>query len=209
MNYNVGSWSFNSLRKFFGVPDGSELNVPDEFCTKAIKKYESLKTNTNLELRHLFFRKLGFVQQGYKYFIKSESQISSHLKKQSFVSSLLSKFYVRNINFQFRREKFNLYNKYLNSYNLLALQDIISPHSPYAYPFLPNKKVEKKIFWESNIYIPHIWKLTPGYSDFPHAYQLSDGLLSLPLDERMTLADCSYIIDFVLSICEKNEINRN
>ena len=71
-----GSWSFNSARKFFGVPDGAYLYGP-----KKIRQPKLVRATPNSD--HLINRMIGNQAESYRQFLEHETTLDYQLKSMS------------------------------------------------------------------------------------------------------------------------------
>ena len=74
-----GIWSFNSARKFFGVPDGAYLYSPFPIEVR-------FQRNTAIKYDHLIQRLLGNQERAYDLFLENEDSLNSDLKNISRLS---------------------------------------------------------------------------------------------------------------------------
>ena len=88
INNNEDIWSFNSARKFFGVPDGAYLYSPE------ILKND-FTINKDIEYHYLINRLIGKQELAYKQFIDYESGLDSEIKK----ISIFSNFFLSSIDY--------------------------------------------------------------------------------------------------------------
>ncbi|MBN3939339.1 hypothetical protein [Nostoc sp. NMS9] len=188
---NSKTWSFNSARKFFGVPDGAYLYTPYDIAV-------DYQRNTDLSCSYLFNRLLGKQKQAYQEFIEYEKGLNDEIKKISIVSEYL----LANIDYlniaQKRRYHFNYYHSIfeeINQFNLpLATNDI-----PYYYPLLVKNIIDRNLLYEQNIFIPILWKDTiqRGLEGFYFEQYLTQKLIALPIDHRYEIEDIDYVIESV------------
>ncbi|RCJ36074.1 hypothetical protein A6769_17340 [Nostoc punctiforme NIES-2108] len=185
---NSKSWSFNSARKFFGVPDGAYLYTPYDIPVD----YER---NTDLSCNHLLNRLLGKQKQAYQEFIEYEKGLDDKIKK----ISLISEYLLANIDYlnvaQKRRHHFNYYHLFfeeINQFNLPLATNAI----PYYYPLFVKNRIDKNLLYDQNIFIPILWKDTihRGMEGFDFEQDLTQKLLALPIDHRYEIDDLDYVI---------------
>jgi hypothetical protein len=188
---NSKIWSFNSARKFFGVPDGAYLYTPYHISVD----YER---NTNLNCNYLFNRLLGKQKQAYQEFIEYEKGLDDEIKK----ISILSEYLLANIDYQNiaqkRRYNFNYYHsmfKEINQFNLPLATNAIPSH----YPLFIKKRIDKNLLYNQNIFIPILWKDTMqrGLEGFDFEQDLTQKLIALPIDHRYEINDLDYVIGSV------------
>lgn len=185
------TWSFNSARKFFGVPDGGFLYGPD-------LRTKKLERNPFYQYSHLVEKKYGNQEDAYAKFIAYESQIRSDVYRISLISENVLRRVSMNEIKKKRKENFSIYFKAFAGNNLLRFEDI-SYETPFAYPLLLEKKVEKSILHQSGIYIPTLWNdpLQRPERKFNYERYLCERLLPLPLDQRYGEEDCQIVIKFI------------
>lgn len=183
---NGRSWYFNSTRKFFGVPDGSDLYAPDGFDLKDV--YSALPVNDNYITDHLVARFNGDTQRGYSYFQKNEMLNGGGAAKMSILTqSLLSSIDFEKV-MDVRRENFNYLHTHLKDSNRLSISNS-SSFVPFFFPYLPAHTIEKKKLWAENIFIPVLWNdclKRDNSIQFPVEKVLSNELLPIPVDQRYT-----------------------
>ena len=111
-------WSFNSARKFFGVPDGAFLYSPIDIDLNQI-----IIPNV-VFYKHLINRLIGKQDKAYKQFRFSENKIDFKIKNISDLSLKI----LKNVDYHKVKEKriknFNYLNKKLNGFNRLKLKKI-------------------------------------------------------------------------------------
>jgi len=188
------AWSFNSARKFFGVPDGSYLYSP--------KKLDfDLESNTSINCSHLINRLIGKQSQAYEEFKEYEKTITSEIK----LISVLSENLLQNINYQFaaerRKNNFKIYHASFNNINKLKI-DLNENCVPFAYPLLLDKELNKTIIHKKGIFIPTFWNdvLNRKQSGFEFEKGIVRKLLPLPVDQRYGEEECKIVIDSVKAI---------
>lgn len=138
---NDKSWFFNSCRKFFGVPDGSDMYVPAGY--DLLNEYEALAPNTGFLTDHLLLRFNGNTEKGYPFFQQNEVLNDSALFKMSKLSDHLLSHVQFSDTIQLRKRNFNYLHNKLKFTNLLDAGDPIEP-APVFYPYLPEQFIEKK-----------------------------------------------------------------
>lgn len=179
--------SFNSARKFFGVPDGGYLY--------GIKLNDVFPPNDNFIADHLFMRLDERQESAYKFFQENERIQNCDLK----MVSHLSKKILASIDYgsiaQKRIRNFKLFAEAFNAVNNIhsELEDQI----PFCYPFLPSATIQKEKLFDRNIFIPTLWKdvIERHNKDYVFENMVSLNLLPLPVDHRLSEEDVSRIID--------------
>lgn len=190
---NWNTWAFNSLRKYFGVPDGSILYTPDGSTLKRTHTYNLPKTE------HLKLRKNGAIDLGYKLYKESEEeQAISDKKMSNYSSEVLQHLNLKSIR-QRRIENFNYLVNALSKRNQLDLSINIKHDVPLCYPFWPKNPIPHAKFWNHGIYVPVFWKecLKRG-EKYKFESVLSAELIPLPVDHRYGKEEMKRMIEFIL-----------
>ncbi|MEJ7737938.1 MAG: hypothetical protein WKF97_10965 [Chitinophagaceae bacterium] len=194
---NDSSWFFNSCRKFFGVPDGSDLYVPAGY--DLLHGYDALADNTGFLTDHLIMRFNGDTEKGYPYFKQNEVLNDSALFKMSKLSACLLSHVDFNATIQVRKRNFNYLHDRLKSTNLLDVGDANDP-APVFYPYLPAQLFEKKKFWDKKLFVPVLWTdcINRKLSDqFQWEEKISNYLLPLPVDHRYGKSDMNNLLSLI------------
>jgi hypothetical protein len=193
------SWSFNSARKFFGVPDGGYLYGPND----ADHVYPPSVTG---DCAHLVSRMVCDDDVALEQYREHEARIGSDIRAMSPVSERL----LASVNFDAvrgaRRDNFAALHRRLGSRNQLAanLGDL-SHDVPMCYPFLPDVRVDREALWREGLFVPQFWpeiakRSSPG---FARERQLAERLLPLPVDHRYGTDDMALLCDRLLEILSK------
>ena len=186
--------TFYSPRKYFGVPDGGYLYT---------------NTSINIELdQAVSYDKFGHLlrridvgpEKGYKYFVENDNSLRGLpiLRMSNITLKLLRSFDYRRIadkrrkNFEYIHEKL----KYLNKLNISITGGII----PLAYPFHTDDNDLRKKLISNHIYVPQYW---PNVMDWvsPNSIEfgLTNCLVPLPIDQRISIEDIDRMIEFVVN----------
>ena len=192
-------WSFNSARKFFGVPDGGFLYSPEPV------KLNNLKRNTKIKIDHLVDRLIGNQEKSYTEFLANEKSITTDIEKMSLVSEYLLSVVDYKAVGERRRNNFEYYHRNLRNINLLtpAISKALISEIPFAYPLLLKQPVNIKILHKACIYVPTFWKDMLKRKDqekFPFEIMLLNNLLPLPIDHRYNTTDIKVVIDALSKI---------
>ncbi len=185
------SWSFNSVRKFFGVPDGAYLYGfgDDPVPVSGVACYG---------VDYLQRGAYGSDARAYRQFREHESLLSDQLLAMSEWTSKM----VRAVDYtgaaMRRRENFRFLERYLGERNLLRIV-LSGDDVPLYYPFLPRRPIRKHLI-ERGIYVPCIWpELTSRQGlDFVWERSLASDLCPLPVDQRYDAEIMSILIDEVI-----------
>jgi len=190
-----GIASFNSARKFFGVPDGGYLyggTGPDYAAP-----------NADIRCDHLIHRLLGKQSQAYAEYAAAEAAQGCDVQGMSVVSARLLDSVDYAAAAQKRRRNFGVYQDRLGSLNQFACS--MDPGAvPFCYPLLLKNAFPRERLFAQNIFVPTLWNEVRHriHQGFLFEKQLAQNLLPLPLDQRYDEADCLRVVDAVLEILE-------
>jgi hypothetical protein len=187
-------WSFNSARKFFGVPDGAYLYSPIEIKTQ-------FPRNKKVIYNHLIQRLNGKQKQAFQNFKKNENLLNSKLQNMSIISESM----LVNIDYEMiskkRKENFNYLNSVLKSSNFFKLPNRINS-TPLCYPYLPQRSIDRSKLHNLNLFIPTYWERNrfTVENKFQFEKHLIQNLLPLPIDQRYSKSDMDIIIESLKSV---------
>jgi hypothetical protein len=183
-------WTFNSTRKYFGVPDGAQLFGPTHF------NYEFQDAKNIPEYRHLLERVLGRADIAYQYFVSAEDSIQCSTLMMSELSTALMQSVPHAEYIDIRRENYSRLHELLAPLNQLS--DVVGfmPKAPFMYPFLPIHKMRHEELYARNIFAPILWKdcIRREVHGFEFEKQLAENLIPLPLDYRYSTADMQDLV---------------
>jgi hypothetical protein len=174
-----GGWSFNSARKFFGVPDGGFLYGP-------VTGIERLPPSASADCDHLLTRLAGDDQRAWDQFREHEMRIAIEPRAISAVSARLldgvdlSRARCR------RRSNFEVLHRRLASINTIARPLDIADQAPMCYPFLPAADVDRAALSRAGVFVPLLWPEIEERRDPGFAWErlIARRLLPLPIDQR-------------------------
>jgi hypothetical protein len=204
-----GGWSFNSARKFFGVPDGGYAYGPDMRPSERPRLAE-------VRYDHLVNRLLGRQDLAYEQYLQSEAHVTSEVWQISILSERL----LANVDYEAvsdqRRRNFAALDDAFGRQNALASR--LAPAAtdvPHCYPFLPNtlvapdsllmasdepQPVRWNQLWSRGLFVPRFWPEVverPRSRPFERESTLAQCLLPLPIDHRYTPDDLERVVDGV------------
>lgn len=180
--------SFNSCRKFFGVPDGSYLYT-DKILDKCLEVDKSLD-----RMQHLLGRYESNASSYYNLFtennriianqsMKQMSKLTQNLLKGIDYDEALNK---RNCNFNF------LFNE-LNKINKLKIKKI---QGAFCYPlYIENGDSMRSELIKQKIYTPLLWPEVinkEGVSDLE--VDMANNIVHLPCDQRYDIDDMKKVV---------------
>jgi len=186
----VGLCSFNSARKFFGVPDGAYLYFPG-------MEVPPFERNAMARSDHLVERLEGKVESAYQRFLDYERGLSCDIRRPSLMSEeLLARLDYERTSDR-RRENYEVYQRAFGSINRLQVQR--NDDVPLCYPLLLDREVPKSALHGRGILVPTFWADVDGRSASGSVFerQVTRNLLPLPLDQRYDATDCRKVIEEV------------
>lgn len=184
----VGMASFNSARKFFGVPDGAYLFTD--------KKYiDGLRQDISFgRASHLLIRADIDAQSGYQIFHENEDAIC---KEDIKLMSKLTQRILMGIDYKhvadIRRSNYEQLHLALRDINRWK-GELSETDVPMVYPFLcPSSGLRQKLI-EEQIFVATYWN---GQKDSNVGLDLKENLLALPIDQRYNSKDMSRILNCI------------
>ena len=189
-----GIASFNSVRKFFGVPDGAFLS-----CDKKIDF--KLKQNISYQrCSHLLKRLDVNAKYGYADFCQNDNSL---INEDIEYMSNLTKHIISTINFETAKAKrlcnFNHLLSTLQKSNQINL-NLDFDDVPLVYPYLCFKPALKQKLIENNIFVATYWNSLP---DEYIEGKFQKYLVPLPIDQRYSTKDMDIILEVI-----NNELER-
>lgn len=189
------SWSFTSARKYFGVPDGAFLYVPDEVEKQNVVS-PSTERFSEISLQHSVHRNQGHQAQAFGEYQAYEKSLPCELLRISkYAESILSHLDLESA-FHRRRQNFNFLAEALNDSNSLRM-NFESASFPFVYPYLPTTPIPRKGYHDQQIFVPTLWPdvLTRGNVTCQTAVQLTENLIPIPIDHRYSSMDMQRIVE--------------
>jgi hypothetical protein len=192
-----GAWSFNSARKFFGVPDGgyaygeglSALDYPQP---------------SDIRYEHLVNRLIGRQELAYEQYLQSESLVTPALERMSRLSERL----LASVDYPAVRER--RVTNFAALHDAFGARNCLTPHLargatdvPYCYPLLSTDSVPWGDLWRQGVFAPRLWPDVPGRSraaEFARESMLADRVLPLPIDHRYGAADLARLTTAVSEV---------
>ena len=188
--------SFTSARKYFGVPDGAFLYIPEnERLNLAIPR------NQKISIDHNLHKLIGLQDQAYLEYVQYESELGSEIETMSLLSERL----LSNVNFdevrKIRNDNFKFLRKELGDLNELIIDK--NEVDCFCYPLLLKKPIDKQKLFDELIFIPSLWLDTvhrDEYLDFPLECKLSREILPLPIDHRYTTKELQRVSNVIKNL---------
>jgi hypothetical protein len=191
----AGSFSFNSARKFFGVPDGG-FAYGDGLEDAPVRQPQDVRCD------HLVNRLLGR-QQAFEQYRQSEACVSDAPVAMSSVSARL----LANVDcasaLAARRRNFGRLHELIGGRNRLAVSVDAASAGPFCYPFLAETPIPWDRVWSREIFAPRLWPELDGRRDrdrFAWECELGARVLPLPVDHRYGIADMDRVAGVVAEV---------
>lgn len=187
--------TFNSPRKFFGLPDGAYL-----FTNKSLNAKIPIDNSTK-RFSHLLKRIDEGAKEGFNDFKTNDKSLSGQPIK---LMSKLTKALLSNIDYEKskkrRKENFQFLNDNLFKSNKIKLESE-NNYVPMVYPYWPNGgNALRYELIKNNVFVAKYWPninacLKPGSIEI----NLIKHLIPLPIDQRYGLRE----MDFILKLIRK------
>lgn len=192
-------WSFNSCRKFFGVPDGAYLFAP---ASARLPDISTWPENTLFITDHLRLRNEGRVEEGYPFYRQHEALLDNAPEQAcSLTRTCLERLDYEGIAAR-RRANYQKLHDILGAGN--RWQKTLEPGCvPLYYPFLPIVPLQWERLWQLQVFAPHFWPDWIGLASdpaFAADIAFARYLLPLPLDQRYTESDMELMAERILSL---------
>ena len=192
-----GAWSFNSARKFFGVPDGG-------YAYGAGLSAADYPRPSEVRYEHLINRLIGRQELAYEQYLQSESLVTPDLGRMSPLSERL----LAGVDYPAARERrlanFALLHQAFGARNCLAPHLVLEAADvPYCYPLLSSEPVAWSELWRQSVFAPRLWPDVTRRSragEFARESMLPDRLLPLPIDHRYGAADVARLAAVVREV---------
>lgn len=186
-------WSFNSARKFCGVPDGAYL-----FSPLLIERPS--KRNDEVSGEHLLLKFLDASEYAYRAYQRNEARMTTNALRCSMTSELMLERLDHQVNKRRRRENFVWLHEQLNFENEIRI-DLDDGTVPFCYPFLPLERpvIDRDRLFERGLFLPTLWNDVVVRADpsgkFTFEKDLARRLLALPVDQRYDLDDMAVMLE--------------
>jgi hypothetical protein len=191
---HAGLWSFNSARKFFGVPDGAFLFAPCD-ATFAAPRFDPGVAD------FAALRGQGRLMDAERAYAAYERRLDAAVRRISETGENL----LRGIDLahaaRIRRENFAYLHARLGQTNRLSL-DPAPGDVPFCYPYLPVRPLDRAVLYRQNILVPVLWRdaVYRAVDGFAWERHLGRTLLPLPIDQRYGPDDMRRLCDIVEAI---------
>jgi hypothetical protein len=185
-------WSFTSIRKYFGVPDGAFLHTPVPVSLSSPRL-----DRPRLDAGAL--RLLGRQAEAFAAFREHEAGLDCEVRAISERSErMLRGLDLDGIGARRRQNLAHLHQR-LGGINTLKWQ---SSDTPFCYPFLPPVPIPHARLHALGYFVPRLWPepLTREDAGFAVERHLSQNLLPLPVDHRYDPGQLDPMVDAVLDL---------
>ena len=176
-----GGWSFNSARKFFGVPDGGYAYGP------GVEPHDYPRP-PSVRYDHLVNRLLGNQQLAFDQYRESEANVPGELWRMSRLAERLLDRVDYAAARDARRRNFTALHLRFAPRNLLRVDlTAAADETPYCYPLLCDRPVPWDALWRCGVYAPALWPdvgARAGAERYAWESALHQRLLPLPIDHR-------------------------
>lgn len=197
------SWSFTSARKYFGVPDGAFLNIPEGIDQEEVVP-KTVPPFTNISLQHSLDRRLGKQEAAFADFQLYEESLPCEILKMSDYSRAMLGTISFPLAAQQRKDNFQQLANGLRNRN--AFHVVESPDAtPFAYPYQSRNGLTHSDLHKQQIYAPELWRnvLNRESTACQVALEYSRSLIPLPVDHRYGRQEMQRIIDTICAIEEQ------
>jgi hypothetical protein len=187
--------SFNSARKFFGVPDGGFTYGCPSLETRMFPPLDDVRYD------HLISRLAGRQELAYRQYLEHEQHISIEMRGPSTLTAqLLDRIDYDRVR-AVRRQNFDVVHARLGTLNQLQMPlDRAADAVPFCYPFLPEPPLPHEALWQRQIFAPKLWPdvVRRGRTGFSLERTLAERLVPLPIDQRYGARDMQRMCDDVI-----------
>jgi len=190
-------WSFNSARKFFGVPDGAYAYGP------RAAEIHPPAANDAAPAEHLTTRLTGDRERAYQQYVAAEAQVSCEVLAPSPLADRLLGGIAYDAARAARRRNFALLHERLAGKNTLPIEFTLDAEAaPFCYPFLPSRPSLHAALWQREIFVPRLWPEVASRPDpgFSWERDLALRLLPLPIDQRYGSDEMTRVSDVVMEV---------
>lgn len=187
-----GIASFNSIRKFFGVPDGALL-----YSDRLL--YQNFEQDVSFQkCSHLLKRVDVGSEFGYQDFKNNDEKLGQEPIKyiSNLTKSILNSIDINSAK-QIRLQNFKYLHTFLsktNEFNIELDKDDV----PMVYPYLRKNDNLKKGLIQNKIYVATYWEPIEAQENIFQKY-----LIPLPIDQRYDESDMEHIIKIIKKLEEE------
>ena len=198
-----GSWSFTSARKYFGVPDGAFLSVPQNLDPASVVPKLTPSFN-QFSLQHSNERLKGNQQRAFELYQAYEASLPCELFGMSkYSASVLSCLDLKQAA-EARIRNFRVLHGALGDTNKIRNLDHVVV--PFMYPFYPESGLQHRQLHEHNIFAPRLWPdvIQRVGEQCKQSCMFAENLIPLPVDHRYDKTHMQRIIETVHRLQSEN-----
>jgi len=200
---SFGQISFNSLRKFFGIPDGSVLTTTKKTLIQESKYHQNFvkKREEALIGKHYFLKNNPKYSRFYfkKAFIEPENMIHKYPKPAPM--SKISLRIMKKIDYPqiIKKRRKNFEFLLANLEDISLYKKLPKGVCPLGFPIIVNNRNKIKNYLIKNkVYPPIHWPLSEKIQNkFKVSGKISKHILTMPLDHRYNLKDMNRVVDLL------------
>lgn len=189
--------SFYSSRKFVGVADGgvAYLGNSQDGCVFVCDTDCSSDHDS-----HLLKRKKYGAEAGFPDYQNNEKKLDNQPIR---LMSESTRDIIRHIDYEKvvarRRANYSYLHKALAGHNLLTLPSLDTFACPMVYPFMTdtNRNLRKELI-DNKIFVARYWPNVEMHNDFETEFNMSNGVIPLPCDQRYGEGEMDRIIDVII-----------
>jgi len=192
----AGSSSFNSARKFFGVPDGAYAYA------EGLPATGPPDARATIRYEHLVAGMLGDRERAFRLYRESEQCVTDEPVPMSPLAARLLAAVDYDNTRRAREQNFARLHAKLGAYNRLRFEPG-EMSAPFCYPLLLGTPVPWDELWRREIFAPRLWEDVERRSPqakFSWERQLATQLVALPIDQRYGMEDMDRVIDVVAEV---------
>lgn len=198
----IGDYCVASLRKWFALPDGGVAYSLSQNIDAVPSNREMSFTNTRIAgmfLKGLYLNRLTDCNATYrKLFVEAEKMIAgeSEILAISDFSKEIVKAFDTGRAAQKRKENAAYLYRFLNNPLVKSVfQELNVGVCPFFYPlYVGNREKLRSYLNQNKIYCPVHWPIEDQrLSAYDTVRYISDHIISLPIDQRYSIADMAYL----------------
>jgi hypothetical protein len=186
--YEIPVWSFNSVRKFLGMPDGSYVYGPQRI-EPSFPRFEKYS------LDHLLLRSAGDLENGFKHFVAYENKLTPGIARGSLLTEMQIKLVDHVRIKKIRRQNFEQVNKAFEKVNRFKTR-LERTTVPMVYPLMFDRPVNREKVFSEKIFMASYWPeiITRSSNGFLQEKKINSNTLFLPIDQRYNSSDMKDLI---------------
>ena len=184
--------TFYTCRKFFGVPDGAYL-----YTDKLLD--QELEQDVSYERMSFLLKRIDLgAEAGYAdYREQSHLLIGQPIKRMSKLTERLMQSIDYDYSAHSRRHNFYILHELLKKTNIIRIT-LDDNAVPMVYPYYTEKKGLREHFIKNKVFVARYWPNVIDWCELGELeYQLSENIVSLPIDQRYAKREMNNILDYL------------